>query len=192
MRDLSGNTVRADFDYGTLVVDISGAVRESNLLRARAQKLGDMRPAFRSMLWRFSRIQADWFDTEGRGSWKDLSKGTVDDRTVRHRIRRDGSEYVGGRAYYARHGDQGPKHLILQWTGEMRQDFISHLAPHSVAEIRNTSLLYGSERDRAVENHPTRPVLDKDNLQEAAYLDIRRYVESTLAGQPFHSAQGMF
>jgi len=194
----AGERVSVSFGLGDVKVRLKGMGKFTEGLRKKLRRLDDLRPLWRRNVRDFGRLQAEWFDSEGRGTWAALAELTVEARTVKPRKRRDGTEYVGGAGaegqHYAIPGDQGPASLILQWTGDMRFDLVSHAGDHSIAEITKDSLTFGTDRDRAAWNNPDRPVLagghDAGELQKASRLNVVEFVSSVLLDRRFDESGG--
>lgn len=190
-----GGRVTFDFGFGRIAVALASLTKEVQLLERRRLRLQNLRPLWMRNVEDFERIEEEWFQSEGGGSWQELSPRTIERRTLKARKRRDGTTYFGGGGpageHYAIQGREGAAHKILHWTHQMREDF-THGGPERVLELDERSMVYGSKRDRAVWNDrgdgerlPARPVLDRAGLQAAASRNAHDFVRAALLDVPF-------
>lgn len=174
-----------------LQVSISNVVQTSEVLTKRAQRLKDFRPLWLACEKDFHAAEENWFATEGTGTWKQLAPSTVEKRTQKLRKRRDGSEYFGGSGARGMHysipggPNAGASHKILQWTSQMLQDLRSSDAPFAIRDMKTTSYEFGTSRDRAAWNDPTRPVIPRRLLELTARTNSYDFVRAVLTDQPY-------
>lgn len=101
---------------------------------------------------------AERFSKEtGRTKWAQLKPATVKARARRY-------------GYYAAPSKQKPRHMILQWTGELQQSFIEKGGFGNVFDVTADSLAVGSLLDKAVWHMSGRP-RKKLPRRTVAFLD---------------------
>ena len=138
-------------------IEVTGEKQVQRFIQNFGLRSKDMRPPLMDFAKYILKRFADRFKKEtGRTKWQPLAESTVLART----------KHWGG---YRQPSSQGPRHMILQWTGGLMRSFSVQGAEGNVFRVTPSSLEIGSSLKTAAYHHG--PKKTKMPQRRVAFLD---------------------